>query len=239
MKRLAVVGDRPRVLFVVAVFGVLGLLRGHVALAAPHISAASLTAAIMLPGIGHALAGDIERGAVIDRGADDRQPDRDVDRGAKRQQLHRDQTLIVIARDHAVEFAARGAHEHGVAGDRAADLDAARRARAAPPAPARDRLRRRSRRLRRRAGLSPASASCGRATPKRAIASLVSAIVRSTSSGVISADTSLQRHVHRHQHDLQLRRMKHHRHVLDAAQVRQQVGVAFPRRARPARRRAC
>src|SRR4026209_3043826 len=47
--------------------------------------------------IGHAAAGDVERGAVIDRGANDRQSERDVDGASKGQQLHRDQALVVIA----------------------------------------------------------------------------------------------------------------------------------------------
>ena len=50
-------------------------------------------------GIGDALAGDVERGAVIDRRADDRQPQRDVDRPAERHHLDGNQPLVVIARD--------------------------------------------------------------------------------------------------------------------------------------------
>ena len=54
--------------------------------------------------IRHAPPGDVERGAVIDRRAHDRQAQRDVDRPAERQQLHRNQPLIVIAGNHCVEL---------------------------------------------------------------------------------------------------------------------------------------
>ena len=48
-----------------------------------------------------------------------------------------------------------------------------------------------------------------------------------------------ERDVHGDQHDLELRRVKQHGHVSGAAQVREQVGVALPRQARPARTPAC
>ena len=51
--------------------------------------------------VGDALAGDVEGGAVIDRRPDDRQAERDVDGAAEREQLHRDQPLVVIAGDDA------------------------------------------------------------------------------------------------------------------------------------------
>ena len=66
-----------------------------------------------------ALARDVERGAVIDRGPDDRQAEGHVDRLTERKQLHRNQTLIVVAGDDDVEFAAGGAEEHRVARKRA------------------------------------------------------------------------------------------------------------------------
>ena len=60
--------------------------------------------------VGDALAGDVEGGAVIDGGADDRQAERDVDAGKllpaagrgidlEAEQLHRDVSLVVIHRD--------------------------------------------------------------------------------------------------------------------------------------------
>ena len=45
---------------------------------------------------------------------------------AERQQLHRNQPLIVIAGDDDVELAAGGAHEHRVARERTRDIDARR-----------------------------------------------------------------------------------------------------------------
>src|SRR5215813_9908412 len=75
--------------------------------------------------IGDAAACDVERGAVIDRRTDDRQPERDVDGSTEREQLDRNQPLVVITGDDDVELAARGADEHGVAGPRPGDVDAA------------------------------------------------------------------------------------------------------------------
>ena len=46
-------------------------------------------------------------GAVVDRGADDRQAKRDVHGLAERRQLDRDQPLVVVAGDHHVEAAAQ------------------------------------------------------------------------------------------------------------------------------------
>ena len=50
-------------------------------------------------------AGDVERRAVIDRGPDDRQAQGDVHRPPEREQLDRDQPLIVITGDDGVELA--------------------------------------------------------------------------------------------------------------------------------------
>jgi hypothetical protein len=60
---------------------------------------------------------------VIDRRADDRQADRDVDGGAERQQLDRDEPLVVVAGNHRIELAAYGAHEDRVAWEWALDVD--------------------------------------------------------------------------------------------------------------------
>ncbi len=77
------------------------------------------------PRIGGVRAGNVERGPVIHGGADDRQADRHVDRMSKGQQLHRNQTLVVVAREHTVELASRRAHEHCISGNRPLDRDAA------------------------------------------------------------------------------------------------------------------
>src|SRR4051794_21622116 len=75
--------------------------------------------------IRHPLAGDVERGAVIDRRADDRQPEGDVDRAPECEQLYRNEPLVVVARDDDVEVAARGPRENGVPRPRAGDIDVA------------------------------------------------------------------------------------------------------------------
>ena len=116
---------------------------------------ASSVASIMLGRIGDAFAGDVERGAVIDRRADDRQAERDVHRVTEREQLHGNQSLIVIAGDHRVELAPRRAHEHGVAGQWPVDRRC--RARAPPPRPGGSPCV-----LRRRAGLLLRHADSGR-----------------------------------------------------------------------------
>ena len=60
------------------------------------ISAASRSAAIRLSGARDALAGDVERGAVVGRGAHERQAQRDVDAAIEIDRLDRDQRLVVI-----------------------------------------------------------------------------------------------------------------------------------------------
>ena len=76
-------------------------------------------------GEGDALPGDVERRAVVDRRADDRQAERDVDPGVERQQLHRPVALVVVhAHDRVVAAAVHGLVEHGVGRVRAAGVDA-------------------------------------------------------------------------------------------------------------------
>ena len=53
--------------------------------------------------VGDALARNVEGGAVIDRAAVDRQPDRNIHRGIEGHQLDRDVALIVILRDDQIE----------------------------------------------------------------------------------------------------------------------------------------
>src|SRR5262245_58328832 len=76
-------------------------------------------------GIGQVLSGDVECRAVVDRGANDREPERDVDGTSECEQLHRNQTLIVIAGDHGIELAAYRAPEYCVSRERTLDIKAA------------------------------------------------------------------------------------------------------------------
>ena len=57
--------------------------------------------------IGLAGAGDVEGGAVVGRGAHERQAERDVDRVVERQRLDRDQRLVVIHAERGVVGLAR------------------------------------------------------------------------------------------------------------------------------------
>src|SRR5687767_9487704 len=68
-------------------------------------------------------ARNVKSSAVIDRGPDKRQTQRDVDRLAKRQTPHRNHCLIVITRDDGVELAARGAQKHGISRKRSLYID--------------------------------------------------------------------------------------------------------------------
>ena len=61
---------------------------------------------------------------MIDRRAHDRESKRDVHGAAKGHQLYGNEALIVIARDHRVEFAASRAHEDGVGRKWARHIDA-------------------------------------------------------------------------------------------------------------------
>ena len=92
--------------------------------------------------VGDALADDVEGGAVVDGGADDRQAERDVDAGEvvplaggrvdlEAEQLDRDVALVVVVGDHGVVLAGAQLHEHGVARARG------RRRPCRPPPPAR------------------------------------------------------------------------------------------------------
>ena len=97
-------------------------------------------------------AGDVERGAVIRRGAHERQAERHIDRMIERERLDRDQRLIVIHRERGVVAAPRGGVEHGVGRQRPARQNALRGATA----------RRRARpRLRSSSPSAPSSPACG------------------------------------------------------------------------------
>jgi hypothetical protein len=72
----------------------------------------------------HAFVGDIERRAVVDRSADYRQAERDVDRALEIEQLDRDVALVVVHADHGVEpFLLHGLVEDRVGGEWALDVD--------------------------------------------------------------------------------------------------------------------
>ena len=92
-----------------------------------------------LAGSARPRAGDVERRAVVGAGAHERQAERDVDAVLDAEVLHRDQAVVVGHRDDDVELAGMaggvaGAHEHRVGRERAARIDALRRAPPAPPA---------------------------------------------------------------------------------------------------------
>jgi hypothetical protein len=58
---------------------------------------------------GHATPGELERRAMVRRGADERQPERDVHAGPEGGQLERDEALVMIGADDRVE----GLLDHG------------------------------------------------------------------------------------------------------------------------------
>src|ERR1043165_2218177 len=64
--------------------------------------------------LGHAAARDVEGRAVVNRRADERQAERDVDRLAEGKTLDGNHRLVMVARNQGVELAARGAQENRV-----------------------------------------------------------------------------------------------------------------------------
>src|SRR5262245_62698692 len=61
-----------------------------------------------------AFPGDVERRPVIDRGADDRQPERDIDPAFEIEQLHRNVSLVMIHADHRIVAAFDRLHKNSV-----------------------------------------------------------------------------------------------------------------------------
>src|SRR5436190_1343118 len=59
-------------------------------------------------------AGDVECRPVVNRGANDRQPESNIYRLSKRQTFYRNQSLIVVARRYRVELASERAEEQGI-----------------------------------------------------------------------------------------------------------------------------
>src|SRR5260221_4780912 len=74
-------------------------------------------------GIGAPGAGKVERRAVIDRGADEGQAERDVDAAAEARVLQHRQPLVVIHRQHAVDLAPAPWREQRIRGERPPDAD--------------------------------------------------------------------------------------------------------------------
>ena len=74
--------------------------------------------------VGLAGAGNVEGRAVIRRGADERQSQRDVDGILERDRLDRDQRLVVIHADRAVVGLARRGVKHRIRRQRPAGVDA-------------------------------------------------------------------------------------------------------------------
>src|SRR5439155_15751019 len=85
--------------------------------------------------VGNAFACDVEGRAVIDGGADDRKPQRDVDAGKllpaagrgidlEAEQFYRNVPLVVIHRDHRIELAGAQLDEDGVPRHRPDDVEA-------------------------------------------------------------------------------------------------------------------
>src|SRR5262245_30142747 len=74
-------------------------------------------------GIGATGAGDVEGGAVIGWGADERQAESQVDRVIESQRAVRYQRLVVVQRKRHVVARARGLMEQRVRGRRAARID--------------------------------------------------------------------------------------------------------------------
>src|SRR3546814_5031104 len=68
-------------------------------------------------------SGDIEGGAMIGRGADDRQPERQIDPVVEMQRLEGRQRLIVIAAEQRVISVANAGCEPCVGGERTIDDD--------------------------------------------------------------------------------------------------------------------
>ena len=68
------------------------------------------------PWVGEVLAGNVERRAVVGRGPDDRQAERDVDAILEMQGLHRDQRLVVVHAKRGIVVGPRRRMEQGVGG---------------------------------------------------------------------------------------------------------------------------
>src|SRR6266704_2874920 len=71
---------------------------------------------------GDATPGDVERRAMIDRGANDRKTEGDVDPAFEAVHLDGDVALVMILSDDDVELAARGAPEDRIRRPGAGDL---------------------------------------------------------------------------------------------------------------------
>src|SRR5438477_5321754 len=70
-------------------------------------------------------AGEIERRAVVDRRADERQPEGEVHAAAEARVLQHRQPLVVIHGEHGIGLTHALGHEQGVGGNRTLGIDAA------------------------------------------------------------------------------------------------------------------
>ena len=76
------------------------------------------------PRIGAAGAGEIERGAMVDRRANDWQPERYIDAAAEARVLENRQSLVVVHRQHAIEIPQPVGIEQRIGRQRAGQLHA-------------------------------------------------------------------------------------------------------------------
>ena len=195
------------------------------------ISPASLQRGDQAGGIGLAGAGDVERGAVIGRGADEGQAEGDVDAAVEIDGLERDQRLVVIHAQRRVVTLARLGMEQRVGGEGAAGGDALRRATPRPPARSVSISSRPMVPCSPACGLRPATARRGCAMPKsRASAAAAMRPAATMRSVRQRAQRLAQRLVDRHRHHAQSGAHQHHRDRR-AAQLGEIFGVAGMRKA--------
>ena len=150
--------------------------------------------------VGRALPRAVERGAVIDRHAQERQPDGDVDARQpgpplrrlvvlEAERLDRDVALVVIHGDDDIKLPAAGPGEQGIGGQRPRDVQALRPARPRWPARSAAAPRRRRGHPRRRGGSGRPPRCDPRGWPSPSSVRWASRIVVSTRSRVTRSGT--------------------------------------------------
>ena len=160
--------------------------------------------------IGLAGAGDIERGAVIGRGAHERQAERDVDAVVEGQRLDRDQRLVVVHAERGVVGLARRLVEHGIGRERAARVDAV------GDQPLDRRAHDQAVFLAERAVLAGVRVEPGDREPRMGDAETIDQIARHHPAGLedqVACEPLrhlLERHMDRDRHDGHFRRPQHH-----------------------------
>ena len=165
---------------------------------------------------------------MIDRRPHDWQPERHIHRLAERDELHRNQPLIVVTGDHDVEVAAPCADEHRVCRKGTRHVDAA--GAAGSDCGRDDRLLFASEQT----VLAGMWIESGHGNPRPRSPEPRQLAPREIDgrferSGTERARHVGQRDVHGGEHDTQDVRVKHHRNVARARQVGQQIGVPGPR----------